>query len=199
MIAPISRHSTIEPGYAGSSMSTNTSSGSPSPPMASGMNPKSKGKTIPCGSSFFTRKRLSSGSHAYLIRLPRGVSMTTRSVLPRVTRLRERLLDFGMRGSVHWALNAQSPHHRRNGGQPAHHFGFHPPGVPLVADEAHARSVVRHPHTARLAGHRVAELRYFAPRSGADSDKRRHVYICAADFCGQVAFRVTLTHQEFLL
>src|SRR5438067_1085001 len=36
-----------EPAFAGSSISTSTSSGSPSPPVVEGTNPKSKGKTAP--------------------------------------------------------------------------------------------------------------------------------------------------------
>src|SRR5205823_10962535 len=74
------RHARTQPANAGSSMRTSTSTGSPSSARVEGINPKSYGKVMPAGRTFFSAKTFSFRSKAYLLRLPFGVSTTTRTV-----------------------------------------------------------------------------------------------------------------------
>ena len=68
------------PGDTASSSRTMTSSGSPSSPRVPGMKPKSYGKTMPVGRTFFRRNTPHSGSKSTLLREPFGTSTTaTRS------------------------------------------------------------------------------------------------------------------------
>ena len=70
-MTPINRDGTTVPIGTGSSMSTRTSSGSPSSPAVDGMNPKSKGKLMPCGKTFLTTNAARSRSYASFVRAPR--------------------------------------------------------------------------------------------------------------------------------
>src|ERR1700748_589454 len=65
------------PGNAGSSISSNTSMGSPSAAFVCGRNPKSYGNCIPAGSVVLYVKMPCSVSKLNLLRLPAGVSIIT--------------------------------------------------------------------------------------------------------------------------
>src|ERR1700728_1844112 len=78
-ITPMGRQDSTHPANAGSSIRTKTSIGSPPPGFVEGTNPKSYGNAIPAGKTFLSSKMCSSGSNANLLRLPFGVSITTRS------------------------------------------------------------------------------------------------------------------------
>ena len=79
-MTPMGRQVSAHPGKAGSSMSTNTSTGSPSSAAVEGTNPKSLRKGHPRWQHFFQLEDVFLRVKSKLLRLPFGVSMTTRSI-----------------------------------------------------------------------------------------------------------------------
>src|SRR5204863_435641 len=76
-IAPISTHSTRQPGKSGSSVRTSTSRGSPSSALVDGTNPKSYGNIMPSGMTLESLSFSLDESYLILFLLPFGVSMIT--------------------------------------------------------------------------------------------------------------------------
>ena len=92
------RDSTTQPVNAGSSINSRTSVGSPSSSLVCGTKPKSYGNVMPSASTLLNVYAPSSGSYANLLRLPFGVSITTRRLLLPVLKGSIRSGDFSLLG-----------------------------------------------------------------------------------------------------